>query len=283
VERYTSLMIDIKNSRKYDGEIRNSIQFYTKDCINCLNKAFKPSLAKEVMFSAGDELQGLFHTTQGAILYLNLLEIFLAPIEVRAGIGIGEWSVIIEQGPSTEQDGSAYHNSRAALNYSHKSQINNVCVFSGNHKNEFLTSSINISNALIGRQTDLQNIITMVIELVYPLIYRDEIDFTEYKGLFHLIDKKIELLPILNMNKYYNRTQLPQINMNRMMIREPAVISEADGEIEDIIWKWGTVTNLAELLNKSRQSIDKSIKVGRVIQIRYSKAVSLLMAEKFRR
>ena len=84
------------------------------------------------------------------------------------------------------------------------------------------------------------------------------------------------------MNKYYNRTQLPQINMNRMMIREPAGISEADGEIEDIIWKWGTVTNLAELLNKSRQSIDKSIKVGRVIQIRYSKAVSLLMAEKFR-
>lgn len=281
MERYTSLMIDIKNSRKYNDEIRNFVQYYTKDCINCLNKAFKPSLAKEVVFSAGDELQGLFYSTQGAILYLNLLEIYLAPVELRAGIGIGQWSVIIEPGPSTEQDGSTYHNSRVALNYSHKSQINNICVFSENRKNEFLTSSINISSALIGRQTELQNIITMMIELVYPLIYRDEIDFTEYRGLFNLIEKKIELLSIINMRKNYypSRTQLPRINVNKMMICEPAIISEADGEIEDAIWKWGTVANLVELLNKPRQNIDNSIKLGRVMQIRYNKAVSLLMAE----
>ena len=39
----------------------------------------------------------------------------LAPLQIRCGIGVGEWDVKIINGTSSEQDGSSYHNAREAI------------------------------------------------------------------------------------------------------------------------------------------------------------------------
>ena len=50
-------MIDLKNSRSYSIQDRNSIQNSILNSITTLNKIFKNSIEKEVEFSAGDEIQ----------------------------------------------------------------------------------------------------------------------------------------------------------------------------------------------------------------------------------
>lgn len=65
-------MVDLKNSRLYDIQDRNNIQNSILSSINILNKIFKNSIEKEVKFSAGDEIQGLFISPQSAYLYYRL-------------------------------------------------------------------------------------------------------------------------------------------------------------------------------------------------------------------
>ncbi len=56
-----ALLIDIKDSRKYDTESRNEIQQYFVWLTDYVNLVFKPALIKELCFSAGDAIQGLFN------------------------------------------------------------------------------------------------------------------------------------------------------------------------------------------------------------------------------
>ena len=52
---YSALIIDILESRKYKDRFK--IQMIIKESINYLNKQFKSMMAKERMFSGGDENQ----------------------------------------------------------------------------------------------------------------------------------------------------------------------------------------------------------------------------------
>ena len=45
----------------------------------------------DVIFSAGDEIQGLFYSSEAAYLYFRLFNMLIYPVEVGAGIGVGEW------------------------------------------------------------------------------------------------------------------------------------------------------------------------------------------------
>ena len=113
--KYTALIIDLKKSRAYEKDRRNDIQYYIFEVIDAMNTIFASSLAKEVYFSAGDELQGLFNSVEASYLYFRLFSMLVAPIEIRAGIGIGDWDVVLENAPTTAQDGSAYHYARFAI------------------------------------------------------------------------------------------------------------------------------------------------------------------------
>lgn len=65
-------------------------------CINNLNGLFREDIQFEVTFSAGDELQGLFDNVVTALLYFRLFEILIAPVKIRAGVGVGDWTVKME-------------------------------------------------------------------------------------------------------------------------------------------------------------------------------------------
>ena len=86
-------MIDLKNSRSYSIQDRNSIQNSILKSINILNKIFKNSIEKEVEFSAGDEIQGLFVSPQSAYALARSMN-SSAPISVifRQRVALREWS-----------------------------------------------------------------------------------------------------------------------------------------------------------------------------------------------
>ena len=114
-------MIDVKNSRSYSIQDRNSIQNSILKSINILNKIFKNSIEKEVEFSAGDEIQGLFLSPQSAYLYYRLFSMLIFPIEIHSGIGFGTWDIKVDGASSTAQDGTVYHYARNAIDEAKKS------------------------------------------------------------------------------------------------------------------------------------------------------------------
>ena len=106
---YAALIIDLKKSRSYTKEDRNHIQYYIMDVIHLLNRLYRRELVREVDFSAGDEVQGLFSSPEAAYLYYRMLSMWLHPVEIRAGIGVGGWDVQLDSKGTTGQDGPAYH------------------------------------------------------------------------------------------------------------------------------------------------------------------------------
>ena len=106
-------MIDIVDSRKYKN--RNEIQEFMKCIIVYLNKIFYKSLKKPLMFSAGDEIQGLFYEPLAAYLCVRFCMMICYPVKIRAGIGYGELAFDNENWKSTELDGELYHNARYAI------------------------------------------------------------------------------------------------------------------------------------------------------------------------
>lgn len=106
-------MIDIVDSRKYKN--RNEIQEFMKCIIVYLNKIFYKSLKKPLMFSAGDEIQGLFYEPLAAYLCVRFCMMICYPVKIRAGIGYGELAFDNENWKSSELDGEVYHNARYAI------------------------------------------------------------------------------------------------------------------------------------------------------------------------
>ena len=115
MKNYSVLMIDLKNSRSYSIQDRNNLQNSILNSIKILNKAFKNSIKKEVEFSAGDEIQGLFTSPHSAYLYYRLFSIIIFPIEIHSGIGYGTWDIVMDNESGTAQDGTVYHNARKAI------------------------------------------------------------------------------------------------------------------------------------------------------------------------
>lgn len=112
---YCALMADIVASRGYDGEERDRIQLNLDLIVKTLNVIYQKSLVKPVMFSGGDEVQGLFRQPAEAYEYARLLQLLLLPARVRIGLGIGEWSLRVDDDQSTKQDGPAYHLARETV------------------------------------------------------------------------------------------------------------------------------------------------------------------------
>ena len=63
MRNYVALIMDIEKSRAYVTEDRIELQKYMSYCIDMLNELFIENIEHDVIFSAGDELQGLFNDT----------------------------------------------------------------------------------------------------------------------------------------------------------------------------------------------------------------------------
>ena len=185
MKKYCSLIIDIRQSRAYNLRDRNELQEYMAGCITLLNSLFKRNLMFDVTFSAGDELQGLFSDAVAAVRYLRLLSILVHPVQLRAGIGIGEWNVRMEGGLSTEQDGPAYHNARSAIDEVHRMQTQRFRICSGSERDVVANYLLNASMQFCQKQNIMQSQILFLLEVMYPFV-EEASDFSNGEELIDL-------------------------------------------------------------------------------------------------
>ena len=189
------LMADIKGSRKMDDFKRGRIQQQLYHSVNYLNKLFSGSLVADVVFSAGDEIQGMFSSVASAFLYYRALSHLLGSTTLHAGIGTGDWETRIPNGPSTVQDGTCYHKARAAINQAKKSRCYQLVI---EDKDSFTqTVAAAYSTALSASRTKRQVDFARSVDLVFPLILempsisRRELDSSYYE-LHDCLQKLLE-------------------------------------------------------------------------------------------
>lgn len=268
MENYVSLIIDIEKSKAFEVNIRNEIQKYISDCIIILNDLFKEEMECFVTFSAGDELQGLFHDVVAAVLYFRLFEVLMNPVKVRAGIGIGEWSVKIENGLSTQQDGPVYHRARKAIEEVHKSQLQNIRIFSV--KDDIWTNHlINASVILKRQQISTQNLVQVIIELLYPFVAND-MSWGDLNRIKELLEIKYKIGPKSFSVAGKTRTNLEnrKLDIDEITVIDTILIDGKIKDVEDILLKRNMTTIVSKILGCTRQNVDSIVKRGNVNKIR---------------
>jgi len=244
-------MIDLKNSRSYSTQDRNKLQSSILNSIKILNKIFKNSIKKEVEFSAGDEIQGLFISPESTYLYYRLFSMLIFPIEIYCGISLGTWDIKVESASSTAQDGMVYHYARNAIDEAKKSLEYSVLFYSKNKNDIIINSLINSNNLLAEKQSKYQNNLMLLAEILYPIVSGDMIEYKELKELLKFIqfEKKENL--IIDIEYPIISTQIE---------KESFYITEGK--------KRGLSTQISKLLGVSRQSVEKAIKTGNIYELR---------------
>lgn len=267
---YTALMIDLKRSRSYTKEDRNFIQYYIMDVINLLNTLYCREIVREVDFSAGDEIQGLFASTEIAYLYYRMFSFWLHPVEIRAGIGVGGWDVQIDHKGTTSQDGSAYHNARLAIKNADDNEGYPVLFFSGSRSDITINTIIGGAASIMAKQSIYQNQIMLITELLFPICnyyvraYDDMI-----RDIEHFLYKKSRFDH--EMNKITRALPFDRLTGSIMEIMDPVNAGKVREETKFYITSGkqrGIPTKLASIMDISRQTIEKTMKAGNIYTAR---------------
>lgn len=112
-EHYTVIIGDIIDSKKITNRQQAQSQF--KDVLTEINTKYADEIASKFTITLGDEFQGLLKKRKNILNIIFEIEMAMAPIEIRFGVGIGEVSTEIELEYSTEMDGTSYHRARAMI------------------------------------------------------------------------------------------------------------------------------------------------------------------------
>ena len=272
-------MADIINSKKLSKGEREQIQIFIKTCLGTLNSIFKPSLEFDVIFSAGDEVQGLFTSPTSAFLYLRLLKMVLSPLQIRCSIGVGEWDVRIPNGTSSEQDGPAYHNARAAISNAYNRNDYSVLFNSNNENDIYINTLINTSFLFVKKQSQYQNQVLLLTELMLPLFDSNAMDLQTFAQIFNLIQNKVNQEFYINdKNKSENKINLFNeilTDFEPFYIFSPSILESKFVFTSTL--KKGLSTKISNITNTSRQNIDNVIKTGNITEIRNIDATTLLL------
>lgn len=281
MENYTALIIDLKKSKSYELEVRNSIQNYIYSVICSLNEVFSKSIAKNVQFSAGDEMQGLFLSPEAAYLYLRMFCMLVFPVEVRAGMGIGEWNIIMENASTAAQDGPVYHNARFAIKNAKDELGYSVLLYSGKNVDLYLNTLINTYFALTRNHSEYKNELMLLSELLNPIDYHQTINYNK-------INEIIKILSLKSKTDYYKKSKSKKKHIFFENLEfgdfKPDPVDVANNTSIFYVKsgkKRGITTQLAEILKISRQSVEKTIKAANIYEVRNLAIVTLKFMAKY--
>ncbi len=268
---FAALIIDLKKSRAYSNKERYSIQYYIMDVINLLNRLYRKDIVRDVDFSAGDEIQGLFASPEAAYLYYRMFSMWLHPVEFRAGIGVGGWDIQIDGKGTTWQDGPAYHNARYAIENADEAEGYPVLYCSGHRSDITINTIIGGAASIMAKQSPYQNQLMLLTEFLFP-ICNDFIRSYE-------VASPSDIAEILHRKNYldheYERFHRPlpidRITCDFIEVISPINAEDIRYENEFFITsgrKRGIPTKLASMMDISRQMVDKALKAGNIFTAR---------------
>ena len=269
MRNYASLIMDIEKSRRYSVEDRTELQKFISYSVDRLNELFKENIEYDVTFSAGDELQGLFNDVTVAVMYFRLFEMLVKPAKLRAGIGVGEWTIRIENGLSTQQDGPAYHRARYAIDEVRKKSFQNIRIIS-DWDDVMANHLVNASGVLKEQQIYMQNISSVILELLCPFV-KEDMNIDIYGSVRELLEKKFEY-KIGQPFRVGPRRDAPEKNVSLQFpfisFLEPIYINGNIVEAEEQIMIKNVSSVIGDILGCTRQNVDSILRRGNANKIR---------------
>lgn len=277
MNEYSALIMDLKKSKAYSVQDRNSIQEFIMRVIEILNFVFRSSVEKDVAFSAGDEVQGLFSSPEAAYLYFRWFNMLISPVEIRAGIGIGNWDVVVRDASTTAQDGSAYHYARHAIEETRESLGYSVLLFSNTKKDIIINSLMNAATLIINKHSEYQNELMLLSELIYPIQVEEIVDCTSLQQVFNLVRHKNSLQYYDFLKRRKIAKPYPFEMRNGFSLQSVPVDAIQDGSTFFVTGgkRRGLALQLSELIGVSRQSIEKTIKTASIYEARNATVATL--------
>lgn len=272
-----ALMIDLKKSRAIDQQRRQEIQYFLIQVSETLNQMFRPSILKELRFTNGDEVQGLFKRKSDAYNCLRLFRRVVFPLEIHAGIGIGDWTTVVPEYDTSYQDGSAYHNARKAIETA-KREKDYIALLCSKSDNDLLWNTMmNAGFSLMEENTGFQNDLAVYFECIYPVYTRGS-DIPSNPIMLHeLVTAKNEIPKFSKGKSIKGNT----INLNTILDGKANTGAKKSSSIPyQMIYEYAhpyrSASILAEAVGAKRQAIDRSLKASNVYAER---AIALALIE----
>lgn len=279
--------MDIEKSRAYAIKERTYLQRLISDYVTVLNTLFEENIEYDVTFSAGDELQGLFKDTTVAVMYFRLLELLLKPVKIRAGIGVGEWTIKINDGSSTQQDGPAYHRARQAIQEVYNNSFHNIRICS--EQDDIMANHlVNAARELKNQQIYMQNMVLVILEVLSPFVKRG-MDMRRTRFMEELLEIKASYrLSGFSAAGSNAKAMVEKKDTNLFHVSSIPFIEAiyVDGNMLDMERKV-VVKNISsvigEMLDCSRQNVESILKRGNAYKIRELDYMALQYIERMYR
>lgn len=278
--KYAAMMFDVIESRKY--YVRQDVQKILMNSVDYLNGLYRSSIKKEVVSSAGDEFQGLFFDLQSAFLYIRKLQILIFPIKLRCGIGYGEIKYDVEEWSSSAFDGEAYYLAREAIVSIGRKKGNTIC-FNTKSKYDKYLNELCLSNMHVkATQSQVGHLIELVADIMLPIVCKEENrNFYEF-----ILESRCELIEQERWNKVSARYRdVDILNIDYEILFENVEEYMQKKDVEQMFcmaefWAHGMSTDIARIMNTTRQNIDRYISLGRIKESRTTdKAIYELLGE----
>ncbi|WP_440895507.1 SatD family protein [Amphibacillus sp. Q70] len=170
-DKYIAIIGDIADSKKIKD--RKAFQQKFKHILADINDRYVADMAAKFTITLGDEFQGLVNNGAYIIKMMMEIEMAMAPVELRFGIGIGDITTDIDFNHSTEIDGPAYHRARQMIHeiekkksqYTERQSNMMICSDENNKEiDELLNSIFSVCHALKSKWTDRQT------EIIYTYL-----------------------------------------------------------------------------------------------------------------
>lgn len=263
------LMLDLKNSKKYSNQERNNIQQYLVKISDILNNVFREKILRNLSFTGGDELQGLFCNPESAFLCLRLFWRALHTIKCHAGIGIGEWTTVVEDRDTHYQDGPVYHRARKAIEYSKKETDYTAMVISNTNHDPVINAMINSCYRLTCNNSTYQNELAILLECRYPVPRDYPLNLEALEEFPEIVkrnyrknmDALSRIKDAVNQAKEENTIQTSPI----LRLSEPIRAAvETNHILDNVIFQYshpyGAASELAEYTGLTRQAVDNALR-----------------------
>lgn len=179
-DQYVAIIGDIVESKQIKD--RKDIQKKFKNILTNINAKYSEDITSKFVVTLGDEFQGLLNNRNNIMRIICEIQMAMAPLELRFGIGIGGISTDINLDNSSEIDGSAYHRARKMIKeieskeFKYTERHSNIMICSEENNieiDELLNSILSVCTALKSKWTDRQK------EIIYAYLSNDE---NQYKA-----------------------------------------------------------------------------------------------------
>lgn len=278
--KYAAIMFDVVESRKYYE--RYDVQNILMTCVDYLNDLFCYNIKKNVVSSAGDEFQGLFLDLQSAFLYIRKLQLLIYPIKIRCGIGYGEIKYDVEEWTSSAFDGEAYYLARDAIVSIKEKKSNAICFNTKSKFDKYLNAFCASDMRLKSTQSQVAHLIELIADIMLPIVYGEK--STQFYKF--ILENRCRLIEQERWNKVSARYRDAEIlNIDFVLLfenRESYSLKKSEEQLfyMDEFWAYGMSTEIARVMETTRQNVDRYISLGRIKESRtMDKAIYELLGE----